>query len=161
MEKICEGCGRTFKKKPKDSARQWDDRSFCSLPCVNLLVRTMPTHLYFWKYARRLDESECWPWTGVVDQHGYGRVQFMTSKFKAHRVSYEMANGPIPDGLIIRHKCDNPNCVNPKHLESGTQKDNMLDASFRGRINPKSLLNLRPGEKGVYGAGTKSNGDRK
>ena len=85
----------------------------------------------------------------------------MTSKFKAHRVSYEMANGPIPDGLIIRHKCDNPNCVNPKHLESGTQKDNMLDASFRGRINPKSLLNLRPGEKGVYGAGTKSNGDRK
>lgn len=85
----------------------------------------------------------------------------MTAHIKAHRVSFEMRYGPISDGLIVRHKCDNPNCVNPNHLEIGTQMDNMLDASSRGRLNPKSLLNLRPGEKGFYGAGSKENGDMK
>jgi hypothetical protein len=84
----------------------------------------------------------------------------MTSKFKAHRVAWEMFNGPIADGLIVRHKCDNPNCVNPKHLEVGTQKQNMMDASARGRLNPKSLENLRPGHVGFHGAGPVSNGGK-
>lgn len=159
MEKKCETCGEVFTKRPRDSQAQWDDRAFCSLACTNAIVRTMPTHLYFWKYARKRGFDECWPWVGVTDQHGYGRVQFMTSKFKAHRVAFEMFNGPIPDGKIIRHKCDNPNCVNPEHLEAGTQKQNMQDASRRGRLNPKSMENLRPGKSGFYGAGPKSNGD--
>lgn len=161
MEKNCEVCGGTFEKRPRDSATQWANRSFCSLRCANKVKKVMPTHLYFWKYAERKGIDDCWPWRGTCDQNGYGRVVFMTEKFKAHRVSYEMANGPIPDGLIIRHKCDNPNCVNPNHLEAGTQKDNMQDASKRGRLNEKSLLNLRPGTKGVRGAGPKSNGEIK
>ena len=157
MEKNCEACGRPFKRKPKDSDKQWDNRAFCSVSCGNLMKSTLPTHLYFWKYAERKAPEECWPWNGVVDQHGYGRVNFMTSTFKAHRVSYEMANGPIDDGMIVRHKCDNPNCVNPHHLEAGTQKQNMKDAAKRGRLNPRSLLNLRPGASGYYGAGPKTN----
>lgn len=160
MEKLCEACGQPFNKRPRDSARQWEDRAFCSLPCANTMKNTMPTHLYFWKYADRRGDDDCWPWNGVCDQHGYGRVNFMNSKFKAHRVSYEMANGPIPLGLIVRHKCDNPNCVNPRHLEVGTQKDNMKDALIRGRLNPKSLENLRPGQKGFHGAGPTSNGGK-
>jgi hypothetical protein len=157
MEKKCEGCGEPFKKRPRDSKRQWEDRAFCSMSCANKAGRTIPTHLYFWKYAERMKDDECWPWRGVCDQHGYGRVSFMHKRFKAHRVSFEMANGPIPDGLIVRHRCDNPNCVNPNHLEAGTHKDNMQDASRRGRLNSKSLMNLRPGAKGFYGAGPKSN----
>ena len=153
MEKKCEACGQAFRKRPKDSKAQWADRAFCSLSCANRVKKTMPTHLYFWKYAKRKSDDECWPWTGSCDQYGYGRIPFMASQMKSHRVSYEMFNGPIKDGLVVRHKCDNPNCVNPRHLEAGTQKENMLDASRRGRLNPKSLENLRPGMKGFRGAG--------
>lgn len=160
MEKICEACGKPFEKRPKDSARQWEDRAFCSLPCANIMKKTTTTHLYFWKHTDRRGREECWPWVGVCDNYGYGRVQFMTSMLKAHRVSWEMANGPIPDGLIVRHKCDNPNCVNPSHLEVGTQKDNMQDASKRSRLNKRSFLNLRPGKKGFHGAGPVSNGEK-
>ncbi|WP_428832632.1 HNH endonuclease signature motif containing protein, partial [Pseudomonas aeruginosa] len=52
-----------------------------------------------------------------------------------HRLAYADAHGPIPDGMLIRHKCDNPACFNVNHLELGTQRDNMQDASKRGRIN--------------------------
>lgn len=161
MEKICETCGSVFYKKPKDSLAQWANRSFCSIKCSNVQKNVLPTHLYFWKYAKMCGSEECWPWTGTTDQYGYGRVVYMTHYFKAHRVSYEMKYGPIPVGMIVRHKCDNPNCVNPNHLEIGTQKDNMQDASKRGRLSPKSLENLRPGKKNFYGAGPKSNKELK
>jgi len=160
MEKTCEACGQAFKKRPRDSQAQWEDRAFCSVHCAGKVKNTMPTHLYFWKYAERKSNDECWPWTGTCDQHRYGRVPFMTKQMKAHRVSYEMFNGHIPDGLVVRHRCDNPNCVNPHHLEVGTQKENMLDASKRGRLNPKSLENLRPGMKGFLGAGSASIGGK-
>ena len=84
----------------------------------------------------------------------------MTSIFKAHRVSYEMFHGPIPEGLLVLHSCDNPNCVNPFHLEAGTQQKNMKDAYTRGRLSLNSTKNLRPGEKGFYGAGPISNGEK-
>lgn len=158
MEKSCEVCGRTFSKRPRDSQKQWLNRAFCSIACANKLKTTIAPHLYFWKYADRRGDDECWPWLGVRDNHGYGRVNFMTTAIKAHRVSYEMRHGPIPDGLVIRHSCDNPNCVNPKHLSTGTQSQNMKDASSRGRLNPKSLMNLRPGMAGFHGAGPKPRG---
>ena len=161
MEKKCEACGHLFKKKPKDSARQWGDRAFCSLPCANKMKTTIPPHLYFWKYAAVTGSDDCWPWNGMKDQHGYGRVAYMTSIFKAHRIAFEMFHGPISDGMVIMHKCDNPNCVNPNHLQQGTQKQNMKDAANKGRLNPKSLVNLRPGKLGFHGAGPKQNGDTK
>ena len=159
MEKKCETCGAAFTKKPRDSLEQWANRAFCSIPCANKMKSAKPMHLYFWEKTENKGE-DCWPWSGVCDELGYGRVSFQTSVYKAHRVSYEMANGAIPDGLIVRHKCDNPNCVNPKHLEVGTQKDNMLDASRRGRLNPKSLENLRAGAKGFLGARPAKSGDK-
>lgn len=61
----------------------------------------------------------------------------------AHRLSYLAFNGDIPEGLVVRHKCDNKCCVNPEHLEVGTQKDNVQDAIKRGRFsyrdNPKGV----------------------
>jgi hypothetical protein len=103
-------------------------------------------------------ETGCWEWTAAREVRGYGMLArgWKQRPYKAHRLSYELFVGAIPEGLVIRHKCDNPCCINPKHLEPGTQKDNSKDASTRGRLNQKSLLNLHPGCKGHLGAGPKS-----
>jgi len=67
---------------------------------------------------------------------GYGQFRFNGKTELAHRVSYELANGPIVVGLNVLHKCDTPACVNPDHLEAGTQKKNIQDAHDRGLCNP-------------------------
>ena len=77
-------------------------------------------------------EEECWEWEARKDK-GYGRIRHGCTHLLAHRVSYELFVGPIPDGLHVRHKCDNPGCVNPHHLEIGTHADNMRDKMGRGR----------------------------
>lgn len=77
----------------------------------------------------------CWEWGGGRLQRGmgYGRVSWMSKSVTAHRLAYETWVGPIPEGLIVRHKCDNPPCINPEHLEIGTPADNARDMIERGR----------------------------
>ena len=72
----------------------------------------------------------CWEWRGTRSEDGYGLIhikKLATSNLRVHRLMWEMHNGPIPDGLVVRHRCDNPPCVNPDHLEVGTKKDNAAD----------------------------------
>ncbi len=92
-------------------------------------------------------DSKCWEWQGSKNPDGYGHFripQFGRAHYGAHRVAYMLYNGEFPDeGLVVRHKCDNPGCVNPLHLEKGTVSDNMNDAVERGRIQPRD----RRGEK--------------
>lgn len=76
--------------------------------------------------ARRADCIEA---PGAKTAKGYGRV----GNRRAHRVAYEEAFGPVPEGLCVRHRCDNPGCVNPEHLEVGTVADNNRDTRIRGR----------------------------
>jgi len=81
-------------------------------------------------------ESGCWLWTGALSDHrGYGRFFIKGKNEMAHRASYMIHVGNIPDGLIIRHECDNPYCVNPNHLIAGTHKDNSEDMVKRDRHN--------------------------
>lgn len=75
----------------------------------------------------------CHEWSGSRTAGGYGLVG-NTKRVRVHRLSWELANGStIPDGMVIRHKCDNPPCINPEHLEIGTHADNMADMFSRGR----------------------------
>ncbi len=78
--------------------------------------------------------GNCWVWTAAKTR-GYGAIAGIKSDgvLQAHRVSYAFTHGKIPLGLIICHKCDNPPCVNPKHLYAGTDADNMRDSMARGR----------------------------
>ena len=78
----------------------------------------------------------CWLWTGAIDHKGYGRIGMgAPSRFvmRAHRATWELTFGPIPEGLCVLHKCDNPPCVRPSHLFLGTISDNSQDMAAKGR----------------------------
>lgn len=82
----------------------------------------------------------CWIWLGSMTGNGYGQFMHERKLRRAHRFSYELYIGPIPNGLCTCHKCDNPACVNPGHMFLGTLKDNMQDASKKGRLSHTSRL---------------------
>lgn len=104
---------------------------------------TKPIAERLWAKVQKTDA--CWLWTGAriksnsrLSPYGYGTICLGTrpnGKGLAHRVAWTLVVGPIPKGLLVLHKCDNPPCVNPDHLFLGTQKDNVEDCAKKGRRN--------------------------
>lgn len=81
------------------------------------------------------DQTQCWPWQGTMGSRHRDRGYFSIDgkKYIVHRLVWELFNGPIPEGLVVRHKCDNSICCNPNHMELGTQSDNERDKYRRDR----------------------------
>lgn len=87
----------------------------------------------FWEKVDKRGLDECWDWqASLINDYGHGQAYDGENVVSAHRLAYRLEYGE-PDG-IVQHKCDNPSCVNPKHLKDGTQKENMEHASETGRI---------------------------
>lgn len=101
--------------------------------CWNKSRPSNPIKSRFFKHVKKTDG--CWIWTGYCQKNGYGTIHCGKGSIKrAHRISYEIHCGKIPDGLYVCHKCDNPSCVRPDHLFLGTQLDNIRDCISKGRF---------------------------
>lgn len=99
-----------------------------------------PLAVRFWAKVEKT--PTCWEWRGATVT-GYGHISMggVLGKIRlAHRISWEMHNGPIPDGLHVCHRCDNPKCVRPDHLFLGTDLDNAQDRDAKGRSRPANSL---------------------
>lgn len=90
----------------------------------------------FWQKVRKSDG--CWEWTARVSPEGYGEF-WDDRNVRAHRFSWSLVNGPIPDGLMVCHRCDNPRCVRPDHLFLGTNRENIRDMMAKGRHSVMSV----------------------
>lgn len=132
-EKPCKQCGKAFWCVAcRDVGGSLRERFFCSIACrVAYNRRDDVRAALFWKYVKKTDG--CWLWTGWLLNSGYGETTWHLRKITVHRLSYILANGPIPKGKLVLHSCHVPTCVNPAHLRLGTDQDNMNDKVAAGR----------------------------
>lgn len=92
----------------------------------------------------KIDSNGCWIWQGAKNIRGYGVVGYHGILYIAHRLSYKLKVGPIPEGLLVCHKCDVPPCINPDHLFIGTYKDNSIDMVKKGRAGKAKGAGRKP-----------------
>lgn len=126
LPRPCLQCGETFQP-------HWSGRKYCSRACSQQSQRLELTAERLLSRIEYDPNGGCWLWSGgLVD--GYGRLGASgLANVKAYRLAYELFRGPIPDGLSVLHSCDVRACVNPAHLRTGTNLDNVLDRKSRDR----------------------------
>jgi hypothetical protein len=100
--------------------------------------------------ARTDKAGECWLWTGDTNRSGYGRLEINRKKIQTHRLAWELANGMIPAGMLICHRCDNRLCVKPDHLFLGTIADNNRDMTQKKRLKVPGRGRRRLDRSEVY-----------
>lgn len=95
--------------------------------------KNRPLEERFWAKVDKKGEDECWEWKAGKYKFGYGEFSYNGKPESSHRISYILTHGSIPEGLFVLHRCNNPLCVNPRHLYIGTQFDNMKQKVNDGR----------------------------
>ena len=130
--KICLNCGLPF--VPGNLLANFRRAKFCGRPCYSYYRRRDDLRqAMFWKSVDKNCPGGCWLWTGWKLNSGYGETTVRSRKITVHRLSYIIANGPIPAGKLVMHTCDVPICVNPAHLRLGTDADNQADKKAKNR----------------------------
>jgi hypothetical protein len=108
------------------------------------------------KYEKRvIRRGGCWGWTSSISNKGYAMISHVGKMLNAHRVSWELHNGPIPTGMQVLHRCDNPPCTNPAHLFLGTASENIRDCWAKGRHKWNTGGNGKAGVRGVFAYGNR------
>ncbi len=130
IPRACASCGETF--LASEYKLSHGIGRYCSRRCSND-ARMLSVEERFWPKVRKTES--CWEWIGARVPFGYGLVGRGGRRGNrlAHRVSWELTNGTIPEGLCVLHHCDNPGCVRPSHLWLGTRTDNNRDMYQKGR----------------------------
>lgn len=91
-----------------------------------------------------VDAAGCWIWNGAMRNTGYGVMRVGLKVVDVHRAAYTAFLGPIPDKLLVMHRCDVRACCNPEHLQLGTYSENTLDAIHKGRVRPFKTKRTEP-----------------
>lgn len=129
---FCVECGGQYYVPPSHR----ENSKYCSRECFSKVDKSWLRKDLESRFWEKVEKTEsCWLWTGALLKAagGYGSIRVDGKALRAHRVAYELVVGPIPDGMLLRHSCDNPRCINPAHLTPGNARENTQDALDRNR----------------------------
>lgn len=125
----CDHCGKRFRRYASEQ-RKNKAQKYCSKKCL-IEYRRLPEY-WFWPRVKKT--ATCWLWQGAMFGNGYGScAHWGEGRHLVHRAAYRLLVGEIPDRLLVLHRCDVRNCVNPDHLFVGTHADNTRDMVAKGR----------------------------